>query len=606
MGICWDDADDGDFDARVAEYAEFVGTNVPCTGAFVEPWSPSAEEALTSPSAKSSSSSSCQSFTPKSPAAVHDDAGPFPKRVRLYSKQACPAHFRPSAATVQLPVVNPTGDASAVSLSPCSSAESSSAGQTEYPDESTWTSWPSRKQYLWSYEAVRLFWSRSKSFKDQRPDPMDYRTGRKVFGNKSAQDKLDVAKLFLQESKPPSWIVQFVEETFLRKKQTEKESQYLGKTLLLTFNGAWGVSEQWIDGSKFSDLDGLVKHIRQQPSASLVWNDFLEYCKELANELHCSDWAASAEVCTSTYECSSEGRLHLHVWLRSNRRLWIPASSLLVFRDSQGVQSNIMAGQPSSARQAGFQGALYLSERKIGSVFSFSTRRMFSDYIIQPVWVLNLLQCRKITHATAKSLIVKSCQNVSKYMQDLQVLEEEQARCQAEAASRRVLSALNDMAKPFHCLPEVEEWKKQFEGEAFRFKFLVLEGPSRIGKTVFARMTLTPPGREFYELNCAGEADLNLRGLQPLRHGLVIFDEISPVQVIRQKKVFQAGPTEIQLGQSSTSVFGYSKWLYKMRMVCCSNVWSSVLRHLPHDDHDWLVKNSVHIIRNEPLFISDK
>jgi hypothetical protein len=230
---------------------------------------------------------------------------------------------------------------------------------------------------------------------------------------------------------------------------------------------------------------------------------------------------------------------------------------------------------------------------------------MFSDYIIQPAWVLNLLQCKKITHATARSLIMKSCQNVSKYMQDLQVLEEENLRCRAEAESRRVLSVLHSAAKPFHRLPEVELWKRQFESEAFRFKFLVLEGPSRIGKTVFARMTLTPPDREFFELNCAGEAELNLRGVQPLRHGLIIFDEISPVQVIRQKKVFQAGPTEIQLGASSTSMFCYSKWLYKMRMVCCSNVWSSVLRHLPHDDHDWLVKNSIHIIRNEPLFISD-
>jgi hypothetical protein len=142
--------------------------------------------------------------------------------------------------------------------------------------------------------------------------------------------------------------------------------------------------------------------------------------------------------------------------------------------------------------------------------------------------------------------------------------------------------------------------------DAFRFKFLVLEGPSRIGKTVFARMTLTPEGKEFYELNCAGGSELDLRGVLPHRHGLIIFDEISPTQVLRQKKVFQAGPTEIQLGQSSTSVYGYSKWFYKMRMVCCSNTWTSVLRTLPKDDADWLEKNAVHIFRTTPLFVEDE
>jgi hypothetical protein len=44
----------------------------------------------------------------------------------------------------------------------------------------------------------------------------------------------------------------------------------------------------------------LVQHVRQQPIATVLWHDFLEYCKELTDELHCSDWAASAEVCTSS------------------------------------------------------------------------------------------------------------------------------------------------------------------------------------------------------------------------------------------------------------------------------------------------------------------
>ncbi len=248
---------------------------------------------------------------------------------------------------------------------------------------------------------------------------------------------------------------------------------------------------------------------------------------------------------------------------------------------------------------------LYLSEHKIGTVFSFGSRRMFTDYIIQPSWVVNLLQCKKITLETAKRLIVKSCQNVTKYLKDLETVEQERIRDQTALESDRVLTVLNRMAKPFVILAEVQLWERQYEADAFRFKFLVLEGPSRIGKTVYARMSLSPPGKGFYELNRAGGVDLDLRGVEPSRHGLIIFDEISPSQVLKQKKVFQAGPTEIQLGQSSTSVYGYSKFFYRVRMACCSSTWFWMLQKLPAKDQEWLEKNSVHIVRTEPLWIDD-
>ena len=200
---------------------------------------------------------------------------------------------------------------------------------------------------------------------------------------------------------------------------------------------------------------------------------------------------------------------------------------------------------------------------------------------------------------------MQSCQNVTKYLKDMETLDDELRRRETEAESFRVLTVLNGLARPFHQLPEVEEWKLQYLLDAFRFKFLVLEGPSRMGKTVFARMSLSPPGKGFYELNCAGGKDLDLRGVDPSRHGLIIYDEVSPSQVLAQKKVFQAGPTEIQLGQSSTCVYGYSKFFYRCRMVCCSNNWTLLMRGMPSEDTEWLKKNSVHILRTEPFYISD-
>jgi hypothetical protein len=434
---------------------------------------------------------------------------------------------------------------------------------------------------------------------------LDYRSGRKLFGELSLKERRGIISQFLAEMKPPAWMVPTIGQLQQSSRGAHHKPFSFGKTLLLTYNGSWGVHDTWRDASRFPTLGSFVDHIRAEPFAARLWEEFVEYAKNLMKDLQCSDYAASAEVCTETYQDRKEGRLHLHLWLRSQSRIVFSCQSQLRFMHCFGVPAHTIGGQPTNARQAGFTGALYLSPYKIGSVFSASNRRMFSDYIIQPAWVMNLLQCNKITRESARSLIVQASQNVAKYLHDLDTLELEEQKMATAALSQQVLGALTHLARPFHCLDEVEAWKRQYEEHAFRFKFLVLEGPSRIGKTVFARMTLTPAGKEFYELNCAGDAELDLRGVQPHKHGLVIFDEISPVQVLRQKKVFQAGPTEIQLGQSSTSVYGYSKWFYKMRMVCCSNVWTSVMRALPKDDADWLEKNSVHILRHQPLFMEE-
>jgi hypothetical protein len=433
-----------------------------------------------------------------------------------------------------------------------------------------------------------------------------YRCGRKFWSALPAAKKNEAMKSFVAASHPPEWVSASMRTWHRQSRGSANKPSTFGKTLLLTFNGDWGINEAWHDATRFSSLDGLVTFIRSEPFAVRLWEDFVEYAKNVQQELQCTDYAAAAEICTETYQNLQQGRLHLHLWVRSPRRIVCFSDSVFRFLNSSGSIAHTVGGQPTTARSASYQGALYLSSHKIGSVFSTCNRRMFCDYIIQPAWVMNLLQCKKITRESARSLILDSAQNVARYLHDLEMMEAETQKAMTAEDSKAVLQALSHLAKPFHRLAEVEAWRLQYLADAFRFKFLVLEGPSRIGKTVFARMTLTPEGKEFYELNCAGDSELDLRGVFPHRHGLIIFDEISPTQVLRQKKVFQAGPTEIQLGQSSTSVYGYSKWFYKMRMVCCSNTWTSVLRTLPKDDADWLEKNSVHIFRTTPLFVEDE
>ena len=77
---------------------------------------------------------------------------------------------------------------------------------------------------------------------------------------------------------------------------------------------------------------------------------------------------------------------------------------------------------------------------------------------------------------------------------------------------RRAQKALVESAHDWKEFKEVKLSWEQFSGRALhRYKFLVLAGPSRLGKTVFARSLSQTPER-LLEVNCAAgkEPDLSL------------------------------------------------------------------------------------------------
>ena len=44
--------------------------------------------------------------------------------------------------------------------------------------------------------------------------------------------------------------------------------------------------------------------------------------------------------------------------------------------------------------------------------------------------------------------------------------------------------------------------------------------------------------------------------------------------------------------------------VYKKRLVIANNKWSKQMAALDPDDQDWLSKNSVHVVRLEPLWVA--
>ena len=203
----------------------------------------------------------------------------------------------------------------------------------------------------------------------------------------------------------------------------------------------------------------------------------------------------------------------------------------------------------------------------------------------------------------ARQQLVRSAKNLQRALPNLESF----AKCCREAKMQahidKVASELALQTKPFHRIEAIENWKEDHRAIKPRYKFLVLVGPSGLGKTQYAK-SLVAEGRAL-ELNMASAPEPDLKEYNPEVHDLILFDECPAKIILRQKKVFQAPAVKVALAASVTGCYAYSVWLHQKMLVVCSNVWHHELRLLPLEDRDWLLSNSLVHTVEKPLWMED-
>ena len=68
----------------------------------------------------------------------------------------------------------------------------------------------------------------------------------------------------------------------------------------------------------------------------------------------------------------------------------------------------------------------------------------------------------------------------------------------------------------------------------------------------------------------------SLREFDRAFHQVIIWDEISPRQVLANEVVFQGGVNLVTMSQSRCNNFAYSVWLWQVPQVLCSNYFPLV------------------------------
>lgn len=372
------------------------------------------------------------------------------------------------------------------------------------------------------------------------------------------------------------------------------------RSVLLTYNGSWGLvpNRQIPEGAS---VEEVCQQLRSRADVQDLFRDLEISCSRWKEELNTASVTYSLELCPRTWKEEGVIRMHCHVHHRHPARVRVNKASQLLYRGCLPHKCDAFMGQARVRKSCGSQAMYYLRCPKIGMVLHGGTLQPFKDFQVNGDWVMNLLQAGKIAYQDAREQIILTTKNLPRLLSGLDRWWQEHRLLQVKKVESEVMRQLAAKKKPFRDIPKVRAWIKTFSVVRFRYKFLVLCGPSGKGKTQYA-VSLAREGA-CLELNMASAPEADLRDYDPLVHEVILFDEITPKQVLSQKKLFQAPPTRLSMASSATNCHSYQVWVHAKKMICCSNTWHHEVAQLNSADAEWIKSNSVVLDVDKPLWL---
>ena len=158
---------------------------------------------------------------------------------------------------------------------------------------------------------------------------------------------------------------------------------------------------------------------------------------------------------------------------------------------------------------------------------------------------------------------------MTRHLANLDALNVELAAQEVQEGIRRKSCELAATQKKMKTIPVVSAWLSELSATRDRKKFLVLNGPSRLGKTQFA---ISLFGIEnTLEVNCVSADHPPLRAFSPKLHKCIVFDEAPTTMVVSNKRLFQSPNCKVIIGLAPTNMNVYPVYLNDAALVICTN-----------------------------------
>ena len=155
--------------------------------------------------------------------------------------------------------------------------------------------------------------------------------------------------------------------------------------------------------------------------------------------------------------------------------------------------------------------------------------------------------------------------------------------------------------KKFAVIPKVQVWLEQYESEEFRYKFLVLHGPSQMRKTQFARSLFKNPH--------VHQDKIDWDGYSWESNDAIIFDDVNiPDHIWRfvkiNKVLMQAQQDPVPVNVSATNCFKRDICVCQKPIVICTN--DNLLDPFVSAEYRlWIEANCVWLDVEEPIAYFD-
>ena len=381
----------------------------------------------------------------------------------------------------------------------------------------------------------------------------------------------------------------------------EQEGKRLrSRQLMFTCQGDWGKVSLPPDVSPSPCLERFLEQLKLMPKVESLWKRVRHEASRWNVMLGANDYTVCLELCTATWEQEKNVRLHAHIAYSARDRMSMTVGQLGDYK-FMGTVPHVSEEQGQRRRVCGWASFYYVQAPKISSLWHWGTKYAFLDYPVSGEWVWGLVQSKKMSYEKAKEELVRSAKCLTRHLPNLERLVQESIALDLASRIQAKESILEAERCPFKVLKPVNLLKNDLETPRDRRKFLVLDGPSRLGKTAFC-MDLFGKSSTL-EVNCMGESHPDLRSFRHTTHRCVLFDEASPEMVLTNRKLFQACNSLVQVAQSKTACYAYNVYLNDALLVISSNHWVEAMGRLPHSEAAWLEANQVLVKVTRPLWI---
>jgi hypothetical protein len=336
--------------------------------------------------------------------------------------------------------------------------------------------------------------------------------------------------------------------------EVNKESRTHG--YMLCWHGRWGKDKPEVKtlmDARDLPLPAVVAAVTAEPFYEWLWGEFKKFSLERCEVMKWPKKSGKMEITIARKHPANLVHFHLAVTDPSKaHRLRDPQAWSFM-----GSQPHIV---PAIGRGRYLFKALdvthyYCQAPKFGAVFMYTNYAAFKECLVELSTVFGIWRRYKMDSEIAKEELMKTRGKGTRgYLYEIdQHVQWETAR--REKGHRMLVESLVKL-RPSKIIPEVVDWMMMHSngfGQFTRFPFLVLNGPSKHGKTLFARSLY---GFEHtLVLSCQGVIQPNLKSFS--RETCLDFSITSVSRVGMHRN-----PYDMFFGSSEQFFLDLCWWLY--------------------------------------------